>query len=138
MKRMSLIRREILDVLFYGDEEGMKLVEIARKIRCSPENVRQVLYRMMTDGQVFRGDRGRYKLTDVGGDQLQGGRNRGVTAARWISDVRCGIDASGHETRIQRAKTPSVGEIRKPSTPPLEEWIDARRELEATNQTVSI
>jgi hypothetical protein len=70
-----------------------------------------------------------------GADQLQnGGRNHGVTASSWVSHVRCGIDEHGRETRVPagKAKTPSVAEIRRPTTPPIERWIDARRQLEVS------
>ena len=133
MRALSQISKEIMDVLFYGDELGMTCGQIAARCGYQTKNLRQIIYRLRGDGLLIcRVEDGRYfyMLSETGVEVQQAApRNKGVSFKRWINLVRQGIDDRGRETRVKRAKTPSVAEIREPNKPDIEAWIDARREL---------
>jgi predicted ArsR family transcriptional regulator len=129
---LNRIRRDILTVLWSSHPRGMKIGKISSHLGINVNNVRMIMYRMRDDVNPCIFNVGRwYYLTTQGIDVLHIRSNRyGTTAEKWVSLVRQGMDSQGHETAIQRAKTPCCDEIREPNIPPIEAWIDAKREVE--------
>jgi predicted ArsR family transcriptional regulator len=129
---LNRIRRDILTVLWSSHPRGMKIGKISSHLGINVNNVRMIMYRMRDDVNPCIFNVGRwYYLTTQGIDVLHIRSNRyGTTAEKWVSLVRQGMDSQGHETAIQRAKTPCCIEVREPNIPPIEEWIDSKREVE--------
>jgi hypothetical protein len=132
LSTITRVRRDILKALWISHPIGMKIGRIASEIGMDVNNVRRIIYRMRDDVDPCIFNVGRwYYLTVDGIDILHIRSNRyGTTAEKWVSLVRQGMDSQGHETAIQRAKTPCCDEIREPNIPPIEEWIDSKREVE--------
>ncbi|MGD9209278.1 MAG: hypothetical protein PVI90_00810 [Desulfobacteraceae bacterium] len=132
MSTLNRIRRDILVVLWSSHPRGMKIGKIASHLGIDVNNIRRIIYRMRDDVDPFIFEANRwYYLTIDGLDVLHIRSNRyGTTAEKWVSLVRQGMDSQGHETAVQRAKTPSCDEVIEPNIPPIEEWIDMKREVE--------
>jgi len=100
--------------------------QIARK--CTPGIAQHKLCKLCNGGFVTR-DRDRYLISEDGRAAIADAKahpSATINAKKWISMVRCGINAKGHQTRVFNAAIPNKIDAGSLSyEPDMEAFIDA-------------
>lgn len=119
---------EILRLL-EGFAEFLGRRALSNQMGVSRSKTRSALNQLLKQG-LIRNTRLGYQITEEGTEELDRAADHPLLtqdAKKWVSQVRCGIDSQGHETKVERAAIPNRFSPQTSYVMPMEEMIDEMR-----------